>query len=432
MNAVSSWAVARRVLPRHGPSAAIERITLAMMPMLQSIPSIALAVPLHRGVALRRSLVVALMAFLTVVDLFATQAILPALTRAYGTTPAAMSFAVNASTIGMAIAGLAMGFLGRHIERRTGILASLALLSIPTLLLATMPDLASFTLLRIVQGLLMASAFTLTLAYLAENNTPREAASAFAAYITGNVASNLFGRLISAAVADHLGLASNFLVFALLNLTGALLVYVAIPRKPAALARPVMGGAVAAWFANLRDPALRAAFGVGFCILFAFIGTFTFVNFVLVRPPYTLAMMSLGFVYFVFLPSIFATPTAGAFAARWGARCSCAGGLALALAGLPFLLAHALPIVMLGMVLVSVGTFFAQAIATGFVGRAARFDRAAASGLYLASYFSGGLVGSVVLGQVYDHIGWPACVGGIGCALIIAIALTRRMAIVKS
>ena len=400
-----------------------------MMPVLQSIPVVALAEPLRADAPLRRMLVVGLMAFLTVVDLFATQAILPALTRAYGTTPAAMSFAVNASTIGMAVAGLVMGFLGRRIDRRTGILASLMLLSIPTLLLATMPNLALFTALRIVQGLLMAVCFTLTLAYLAENYAARDVAAAFAAYITGNVASNLFGRLISAFVADHFGVASNFIAFAGLNLTGALLVYAAIPRTQALLLRPMMSNAETAWLANLRDPSLRAAFGVGFCILFAFIGTFTFINFELVRPPFALAMMSLGFVYFVFLPSIFSTPAAGGFATRWGARGSCAGGLALALLGVPLLLAHALTAVLVGMVLVSVGTFFAQAIATGFVGRAARTDRAAASGLYLASYFSGGLVGSVVLGQVYDHIGWPSSVAGIGCALLIAIALTRRMTI---
>jgi YNFM family putative membrane transporter len=39
-----------------------------------------------------------------------------------------------------------------------------------------------------VQGLCMASAFTLTLAYLGENTSPGETASVFAAYITGNVA----------------------------------------------------------------------------------------------------------------------------------------------------------------------------------------------------------------------------------------------------
>ena len=54
--------------------------------------------------ALLRSTIIGLTAFLTLVDLFATQAILPSLTRAYGVTPAAMGFAVNASTMGMAVA----------------------------------------------------------------------------------------------------------------------------------------------------------------------------------------------------------------------------------------------------------------------------------------------------------------------------------------
>src|SRR3954463_8769683 len=94
-----------------------------------------------------RSLIIGLTAFLTVVDLFATQAILPSLTRHYDVSPAAMGFAVNSSTIGMAIAGLVVGFFSAHIDRRLGILLSLVLLAIPTTLLASAPDLASFTLL---------------------------------------------------------------------------------------------------------------------------------------------------------------------------------------------------------------------------------------------------------------------------------------------
>jgi MFS transporter, YNFM family, putative membrane transport protein len=374
-----------------------------------------------------RTLLIGLTAFLTVVDLFATQAILPALTRAYGTTPAMMSFAVNASTIGMAISGLGVGLMGRNIDRRRGIMLSLAVLSVPTLLLASMPSLPVFALLRVMQGLCMAAAFTLTLAYLGEISFGRATASAFAAYITGNVASNLFGRLLSAAVADHLGLASNFYTFAALNLCGGLLVHLTIRRQPAKSATMSPTGVVSAWFDNLRDPSMRAAFGIGFCILFAFIGTFTYVNFVLVRQPFDLGMMELGFVYFVFLPSVVTTPLAGRVATRFGTRITCAGALALAALGLPLMLTPSLQSVLAGMVLLSVGTFFAQAVATGFVGRAARADRASASGTYLACYFLGGLAGSVALGQIYDRLNWTACVAGIGLALLAAVALTPRL-----
>jgi YNFM family putative membrane transporter len=116
-------------------------------------------------------------------------------------------------------------------------------------------------------------------------------------------------------------------------------------------------------------------------------------------------------------------------ARRFGTRPTIWGALLLAGLGLPLLLALTLPAVILGMMLVGVGTFFAQAAATGFVGRAATADRGSASGIYLACYFFGGLVGSAVLGQLFDRLGWTASVTGIGLSLGVAAALTRRLRI---
>src|SRR5947209_4972357 len=323
-----------------------------MTQVFHAVASPTMAMHVHASQVVRRTLVIGLTAFLTVVDLFATQAILPSLAKAYHVAPAAMGLAVNASTLGMAIAGLAVAFFSRRIDRRLGILLSLALLSIPTALLASAPDLTTFALLRIVQGVFMATAFALTLAYLGEACSAEDTGGAFAAYITGNVASNLIGRLVSAAVADHLGLATNFYVFAALNLAGAVLVYFTISRT---------------------------------------------------------------------------TPMAGQFVQRFGTRPTFWCALAVAGIGLPLLLMPRLSAVLTGLVLVGIGTFFAQATATGFVGRAATTDRGSASGIYLACYFFGGLVGSAVLGQVFDRFGWAACVAGIGLSLIVAAVLAVRL-----
>ncbi|MGB8897082.1 MAG: MFS transporter [Pseudolabrys sp.] len=373
---------------------------------------------------LRRTIIIGLTAFLTVVDLFATQAILPSLAQAYRVSPAAMSFAVNASTMGMAAAGFFVAFFSRQINRRFGILISLCVLAIPTALLASAPDLTTFTILRVAQGLCMASAFTLTLAYLGEECSATDAGGAFAAYITGNVASNLIGRLISAGVADHFGLAANFYFFSALNLAGAVLVYFTIrTTMPILPAGEASSTPLEILSKHLRNSPLLASFGIGFCILFAFIGTFTYVNFVLVREPLSLGRMALGFVYFVFLPSIVTTPFAGAAVQRFGMRPTFWSALALAGLGLPLLLLPNLSAVIAGLMLVGVGTFFAQAAATGFVGRAATADRGSASGIYLACYFFGGLVGTAVLGQIFDRFGWQACVGGIALALAAAAYL---------
>ncbi len=373
-----------------------------------------------------RQAVIGLIAFLTVVDLFATQALLPSLAEAYGVSPAAMGTAVNACTLGMALAGLGVSLFGAGLNRRRGIVTSLILLAVPTSLLAIAPDLATFTALRVTQGLLMSTAFSLTLAHLAEQTIGSETAAAFAAYITGNVASNLFGRLLSASAADLIGLKASFYVFAALNVAGACLAWVALSGMGAQVGRRgSLRQQLASWGQLFQDTSLCAAFAIGFTILFAFIGTFTYVNFVLVSPPLSLGMMAVGLVYLVFLPSIATTPLAGRLTMRLGTRRALCASLLTALAGLPLALAPALPLVLAGLALVGVGTFLAQATTTAYVGRTAGPLSGSASGLYLTSYFLGGLAGSAVLGQMFMRFGWPGCVAGIAVALAVPLALSR-------
>jgi MFS transporter, YNFM family, putative membrane transport protein len=83
--------------------------------------------------------------------------------------------------------------------------------------------------------------------------------------------------------------------------------------------------------------------------------------------------------------------------------------------------------VLAGMVLVGVGTFFAQAAATGFVSTTATSERGSASGLYLACYFAGGMAGTAILGWIFDRLGWQACVAGIGLALLAGGVLASRL-----
>ncbi|PAQ11489.1 MFS transporter [Mesorhizobium temperatum] len=372
--------------------------------------------------------IIAVIAFLTLVDLFATQAILPSLVVKFGVSRATMGFAVNASTFGMAVAGIGVALFGRNLDRRNGIWISLAVLAIPTTLLSQTDSIVVFALLRVVQGLCMSTAFTLTMAYLAEHFSARQTTGALAAYVTGNVASNFFGRLMSAAVADTFGISTNFLTFAALNLIGAALVWLTLQKTSAMMRADATGEpARAAWKSPLKNAELRACFAIGFLILFVFIGTFTYVNFQLVAAPLSLSPMALGLVYFVFLPSMLTTPLAGRVAAGLGPRIGTGATLALAILGLLLLLTSRLPIVLGGMALVAIGTFLAQAIATGHVSRTASRDRAAASGIYLASYYAGGLAGSFVIGQIYDRIGWTACVAVLAAVLAGAIAVARSL-----
>src|SRR5262249_38020228 len=171
--------------------------------------------------------------------------------------------------------------------------------------------------------------------------------------------------------ADHFGLASNFYFFAVLNLAGAALVYFTIARSTLMEAgAPMARSPFAAWLDHLSNPRLRAAFGIGFCILFSFLCTFTYVTFLRVRPPLLLGAMTLGFVYFVFAPSVVTTLLAGRAVRRIGTTRTIWAAFALAGVGLPLLLLPSLAAVLAGMVLIGVGALFAPAAATRFVSAA--------------------------------------------------------------
>lgn len=124
--------------------------------------------------------------------------------------------------------------------------------------------------------------------------TGSAAAQAFGAYVTGNVASNLIGRFVASGVAGEWGIDASFYVFAVLNLAGAVLVATTIHRS----AKMKLGmnharSPLQAVQTHLANPRLRAGFLFGFCILFVFIGIFTYVNFELGAARFGLSMMTL-------------------------------------------------------------------------------------------------------------------------------------------
>ena len=174
--------------------------------------------------------------------------------------------------------------------------------------------------------------------------------------------------------------------------------------------------------ASFRSVPLLSGFGIGFCILFAFIGVFTYVNFVLVRPPLE-SGHDVGRIRLFRFPAFDHADAAGGHHRRALGRASRSldgagrGGSGAASAA-EFRSRH-------GAARHGAGRR-GDVLRPGDGDRLRQpggADRGAASGVYLAAYFSGGLVGSAVLGQAFDRFGWPASVAGVGLALASAAVL---------
>jgi predicted MFS family arabinose efflux permease len=175
---------------------------------------------------------------------------------------------------------------------------------------------------------------------------------------------------------------------------------------------------------HLRNPQLVATYAVGFTVLFAFVATFTYVNFHLAAPPFNLSPAQLGTIFVVYLIGAVLTPLTGRCVARFGRRRLVIGLIALWMAGLALTLVPTLPAIVAGLAFSTGCGFMCQAIATGFVAITAREGRSSAVGLYVTCYYIGGSAGGLLPGFVWNAAGWPGCV-----AMVIAVLLLMALTV---
>ena len=358
-----------------------------------------------------RTAAVVLAGFCAFLTIYAPQPLLPALAQDFHVPAALIALAMTATTAGIGLAAPFIGMLSDRVGRKRVIVPSALLLAIPATLTSTATSLHSLLMWRFLQGIFAPGVAAVTIAYINEE-WESGAGAAMSAYVTGTVFGGFSGRTIAAFIAFHGSWRWAFATLGILNAVGALAMAVWLPADrhvPHPAARNSMA-------AHLRNSSLLATCAVGFCVLFTLIATFTYVNFYLAAPPFSLSTRALGLLFTVYLLGVVVTPLVGGYIDRLGHRAAIAIAFTGCMAGISLTLIRALPSVILGLALLSTGVFIAQAVTSSFIGIAARQAHASAVGLYSVFYYAGGTLGSALPGWFWTHGGWPACV-----ALIIVV-----------
>jgi len=104
-----------------------------------------------------------------------------------------------------------------------------------------------------------------------------------------------------------------------------------------------------------------------------------------------------------------------------------ASAVATIAAGTLLTLIHSLSLIVAGLALSATGVFICQAAASSYVGKAAGKARSSAAGLYVALYYFGGFLGSIIPGFFWSRAGWPGCVALIICMQGVIFLIARKM-----
>jgi len=358
-------------------------------------------------------------------SLYVTQPILPLLSQVFHSSKGATSFTVTASTLGVALAAPFMGRLADRYGRRRIMLISALLVGVTSLAAATSLDLAQLIFWRFLQGVFTPGIFAVTVAYVNDEWPVESTGRAMSAYVSGTVVGGFCGRAISGVVAEHGHWRWSFVVLGVMNIAAAAIMWRWLPRERRA-ARAVAGAFFAPAAAHMRNPELLARYGIGFCVLFTLVGTFTYVTFYLAAPPFSLSPALLGAIFVVYLVGAALTPLAGGWVDRLGARRMLIFAASIGVVGIAITLAPRVPAVAAGLALCCTGVFIGQTAMNSSLGQVAKHDRALAVGLYATFYYLGGSAGASVPSLAWRLGGWAACVVLIALVQLSTVAVAWR------
>ncbi len=335
---------------------------------------------------------------------------------------------VSAATLGVAISAPIFGVLTERLPRKKVIVASLIGISVPTLLAATSTSLAQLVFWRFLQGITVPGVIAVLVTYIGEEWPPERVALIMSFYVSGTALGGFIGRILSGVLADWFTWRISFLALGTLALAGACAVAAWLPRghprrSAQQKADPLRSfpDQVKGLFGSRR---LVATFAVGFNVLFSLVGVFTWITFYLSAAPFRLSTTALSSLFFVYLVGLLVTPAAGYFITRVGLRASIVAAIACSIAGVLLTLSPWLPVVILGLTLLSSGVFISQTASQSHLRVAAPPGaRVTAAGLYLTCYYLGGTAAGVVPGAFWALGKWPACVAFIVVIQLIALTI---------
>ena len=368
--------------------------------------------------------VVWLIGFFAFINLYSMQSVLPLVMQDFNASPLQAGATVGATVLAVALVSPFMGILSDAVGRKSVICGSLFGLALPTALIPVAPNLDLVVLLRFLQGLAIPGIVVTLTAYIAEEFRPEAAARMTSVYMGGAVMGGFSGRFITGHAGHIFGWRGAFILLVVLNLIGAVVALWQLPASRGFVPNRNIGNAFRTLASHRRNFKLLAACAVGFCVLFSLVGTFTYVNLLLVAPPFNLSVAGLANVFCVYLLGVVITPLTGRFIVRYGFLRALLSALGLSALGFLLTLTPSLIGVIGGLAIGSSGVFICQSATISFIARNVPTGRSSATGLYYMSCYVGGAAGTLIGGLAYQAGGW----GGTVASMIIVQALAAALA----
>lgn len=346
----------------------------------------------------------------TFAQLYSPQAILPEIAGDLHVTPDRSALLISAATIGLAAGVLPWSWIADRIGRLPAMRLSLSAATVLGFAVVVCPTFAGVLALRVAEGIALGGLPALALTYLQEEIAPTHAALAAGTYISGTTIGGLLGRIVAAPAAALLGWRGGVGTVGVIAAVATVLFIVLTPAARGFRGAPRGGRQPLARViaAQLRTPGLLVLFAQGFLLMGGFVMLYNYLAFRLQAAPFHLPTTVTALLFFAYLAGTWSSRRAGREAARRGRLAALLVSIAVMIAGTLLTLVPSLPVICVGLVVLTAGFFGAHSTASAWTAARAVVGRAQATSLYNLFYYVGSSVVGWAGGVVFTHAGWDA------------------------
>ena len=353
--------------------------------------------------------------------MYGPQPLLPFFAQEFGVTEAQSALLITVTLLPLGFAPLSYGYILQAVSSVKLLRWSILALALTMMAFAGAGVFGVMVGVRFGQGLILPAAMTSLMTYISASTERAYLQRLMSFYIAATIAGGYLGRLLAGLSATYL--TWQFFYYALAVLL--LICFVALNKLPTQtqvkLARP---SPQALWH-TLTQGTYLTLYLIIFCTFFVFAGLLNFLPFRLADLWGQPSGLATSFMYTGYLVGIAVSLGSGRIIRFLHGQPN-AIRLAFAVYGLALGLMLLPNTVILFVALLGFcgAMFLVHSVATGLANQMATDNQGLVNGLYVAFYYSGGVLGSYLPGLVYQRFGWTALIVVLMMVVGVGIVLT--------
>ena len=353
--------------------------------------------------------------------LYAPQPVQPIIMEYFGVSQSRSALLTTATMFPLSIAPIIYGYMLEAVSARKMLIVSLFILSICQFIFFMSQSFNLLILLRVIEGLAIPAVLTGLMTYISTMTSKSNVQKTMAVYISSTILGGFSGRFFSGLISYYTNWRVMFLLLGITLLISTVLISRLGDNKT-----EVTKMNLKATFDVLSIRQFTVIYIMIFTMFFMFAAVLNFIPFRLREINPASSAMLIGVMYSGYIMGIVTSLGSMKLIKIFkGEQNTIFAGLTLFLLSLFLFISTDIYLMFIGMFIFCAGMFMSHTVASGYLNKLAEKNKGVTNGLYVAFYYSGGTLGSILPGLIYENYSWNVFLLFLGIFMFSTIIFGR-------